>query len=30
MKGAFFVIVDGFTPKQLGITDSSSLSAAPW
>src|SRR5271157_526681 len=29
VKGAFFVIVDGFTPKQLGITDSSSLSAAP-
>jgi kumamolisin len=29
VKGAFFVIVDGFTPKQLGITDSTSLSAAP-
>jgi hypothetical protein len=29
VKGAFFVFVDGFTPKQLGIVDSTSLSAAP-
>jgi Pro-kumamolisin, activation domain len=29
VTGAFFVIVDGFTPAQLGITDSSSLGAAP-
>jgi hypothetical protein len=29
VKGAFFVIVDGFTPTDLGIVDSSSLSAAP-
>ena len=28
-KGAFFVTVDGFTPAQLGITNSSSLGAAP-
>jgi Pro-kumamolisin, activation domain/Subtilase family len=28
-KGAFFVIVDGFTPPQLGITGASSLAAAP-
>ena len=29
VKGGFFVIVDGFTPKQLGITDTTSLAAAP-
>jgi hypothetical protein len=29
VKGAFFVIVDGFTPKDLGITGPTSLSAAP-
>jgi murein tripeptide amidase MpaA len=29
VKGAFFVIVDGFTPSQLNITNSSSLGAAP-
>ena len=29
VKGGFFVTVDGFTPKQLGIVDASSLSAAP-
>jgi hypothetical protein len=29
VTGAFFVTVDGFTPTQLGIVNSSSLSAAP-
>jgi hypothetical protein len=29
VKGAFFVIVDGFTPKDLGIVDFGSLAAAP-
>lgn len=29
VKGAFFVVVDGFTPKKLGITDSTSLGVAP-
>jgi Pro-kumamolisin, activation domain len=28
-KGAFFITVDGFTPTQLGITNSTSLAAAP-
>ena len=29
VQGAFFVIVDGFTPAQLGIVEATSLSAAP-
>jgi hypothetical protein len=29
VRGAFFAIVDGFTPTQLGITGATSLAAAP-
>ena len=29
VTGAFYLIVDGFTPSQLGITNATSLSAAP-